>query len=161
MFATVKLGANPFMTQPEAVQSTVDPMPTPEPFVSEMPNINPQPQMAEPNVMPTVETPVVETPQDLGFNMDFRNITPETNTAPVENVTPMVEPAVEQPVPAMSQPEPVTMVTPEPTTSTVNVRQAIEILRNTSSQLESLGFKVDVEEYDLENMYQMIFKINK
>ena len=61
----------------------------------------------------------------------------------------------------MSQPEPVTMVTPEPTTSTVNVRQAIEILRNTSSQLESLGFKVDVEEYDLENMYQMIFKINK
>ena len=154
-------GTNPFMTQPEAVQPTVDPMPTPEPFVSEMPNINPQPQMAEPNVMPTVETPVVETPQDLGFNMDFRNITPETNTAPVENVTPMVEPAVEQPVPAMSQPEPVTMVTPEPTTSTVNVRQAIEILRNTSSQLESLGFKVDVEEYDLENMYQMIFKINK
>ncbi len=154
-------GTNPFMTQPEVVQPTVDPMPTPEPFVSEMPNINPQPQMVEPNVMPTVETPVVETPQDLGFNMDFRNITPETNTAPVENVTPMVEPAVEQSVPAMSQPEPVTMVTPEPTTSTVNVRQAIEILRNTSSQLESLGFKVDVEEYDLENMYQMIFKINK
>ena len=155
-------GTNPFMTQPEAVQPTVDPMPTPEPFVSEMTNINAQPQMAEPNVMPTVETPVVETPQDLGFNMDFRNITPETNTAPVENVTPVenTQPVMEQPA-MMSQPEPTVTVTPEVPTPTVNIGQAIEVLRNTSSQLESLGFKVDVEEYDLENMYQMIFKINK
>ena len=105
----------------------------------------------------------METPQDLGFNMDFRNLTPESNTAAVETPTSVVEPQtmVEQPIPAMSQPEPMTTINSGPTTSTVNIGQAIEILRNTLSQLKNLGFQVDVEEYDLENMYQMIFKINK
>lgn len=173
-------GTNPFMSQPEPtpVQPMVEPIPSMEPTapviepttpmsnptpVVETPMMNQQPQMEEPTVTPIMDTPVVETPQDLGFNMDFRNLTPESNTAAVETPTPVVEPQtmVEQPIPAMSQPEPMTTINSGSTTSMVNIGQAIEILRNASSQLKNLGFQVDVEEYDLENMYQMIFKINK
>jgi ParB family transcriptional regulator, chromosome partitioning protein len=45
--------------------------------------------------------------------------------------------------------------------NTKNVRDAINKVRNCAKELETLGFVVDIDEFDLENMYQVIFKINK
>ena len=42
-----------------------------------------------------------------------------------------------------------------------NMRQAIDIIRNCASQLEALGFAIDSDEIDLENMYQVIIKVDK
>lgn len=44
---------------------------------------------------------------------------------------------------------------------TKNFQTAINSIRNCSDSLERFGFSVDVEELDLGNIYQVIFKINK
>lgn len=145
------------------------------------------------NVTPEMPTTnAQETPQDLGFNMDFRTLTPESTNVS----TPTVEPASttqsfgmnsEIPNPVVSEPQPTMMnnINQTPTVevptfnipeeqlqpenvapqdnnvSNNNVRAAIDLVRNCSNQIEALGYKIDVEEYDLENMYQVIFKIDK
>lgn len=45
--------------------------------------------------------------------------------------------------------------------SGVNIKNAIDMIRNLSSELSKIGYVVDIEEFDFENMYQVIFKINK
>ena len=42
-----------------------------------------------------------------------------------------------------------------------NMKQVIDIIRECSSKIEALGFEIETEEYDFEDMYQAIFKINK
>ena len=42
-----------------------------------------------------------------------------------------------------------------------NIEQAITLVRNCSSELEKLGFKVNTEEIDLGNIYQVMFRIEK
>ena len=42
-----------------------------------------------------------------------------------------------------------------------NIKTAINIIRNAVRDLENLGFEVDVDEIDLESMYQLIIKIDK
>lgn len=42
-----------------------------------------------------------------------------------------------------------------------NMRQAIELIRECASKIEALGFEIETEEYDFEDMYQTIFKVNK
>ena len=37
----------------------------------------------------------------------------------------------------------------------------MKVIREATEQLQKLGFIVDTEEFDLEDMYQVIFKINK
>lgn len=40
-------------------------------------------------------------------------------------------------------------------------KEVINAIRECSSKIEKYGFKIDVEEYDLANLYQVIFKIEK
>lgn len=42
-----------------------------------------------------------------------------------------------------------------------SLKDAIGILRECSDKLSNLGFKVDLEEFDFDDMYQAIFKIDK
>lgn len=42
-----------------------------------------------------------------------------------------------------------------------NMKDVIQLIRNCSEKIEASGFIVDTEEIDLDNMYQVIFKINK
>ncbi len=42
-----------------------------------------------------------------------------------------------------------------------DMKEAIQIIRNCSKEIEKLGFKLDVEEIDFENFYQATFKIDK
>ena len=139
-------------------------------------NVNPEP------VMPTVEeTPT--TPQDLGFNMDFRNINPteEVTNTPVTPIIPEFN--VEQPMPnmnynqnvsAMPQ-EPVNPIMPnnnnmvnmeQPVNPTVQVptldyNEAINTLKNCCNELQNKGFNISIEQFDLENMAQLVVKIQK
>lgn len=43
----------------------------------------------------------------------------------------------------------------------MNFRRAIEIIRRCSQEIEDLGFYIDVDELDLEDKYQVTFKIDK
>ena len=42
-----------------------------------------------------------------------------------------------------------------------NFRQVINLIRNCAAEIERLGYYVDVDEMDLENNYQVTFKIDK
>lgn len=55
----------------------------------------------------------------------------------------------------MNNPEPVVIATND------NFAAAIKLLRNCASEMEKLGYYVDIDELDLGNTYQATFKINK
>ena len=41
------------------------------------------------------------------------------------------------------------------------MKQAIDLIRECASKIEALGLEIETEEYDFEDMYQVIFKVNK
>ena len=45
--------------------------------------------------------------------------------------------------------------------SKVEFKEVINAIRECSSKIEKYGYKIDVEEYDLANLYQVVFKIEK
>ena len=52
-----------------------------------------------------------------------------------------------------------TIVIPE--TKINNFKDVLQLIRDCSEKIEDAGFIIDTEEYDLDDMYQIIFKINK
>ncbi len=42
-----------------------------------------------------------------------------------------------------------------------DIRTVINLIRNSSKDIENLGFNIEIEEIDFENSYQVIFKIEK
>ena len=129
-----------------------------------------QPAPVEP-IAPT-PAPVVETPV-----APVTPIAPVTSAAPTEPVfdeiilpqAPIVnnledevvipasfgtQPAV---APAPVQSAPIMPTVPQPN----NVMTAVNILRDAARRIEQLGFSIDTDEIDLENMYQIIIKIDK
>ena len=43
----------------------------------------------------------------------------------------------------------------------MELKDAINIIRSTINDLENNGLVIDTEEFDFENLYQIIIKINK
>ena len=43
----------------------------------------------------------------------------------------------------------------------IDMKTIINLIRQCSDTIEKCGYKIDTEEYDLENMYQVVFKIDK
>ena len=128
-------------------------------------------------VEPIVETPVVES---LEVQTEVLPTTEEVVTPVEEVVTPVEEFNVFEPekLPIEDDEEPVgedltvplyspiyedtPIVIPEETEeNVVNMGAAMKVIREATEQLQKLGFIVDTEEFDLEDMYQVIFKINK
>jgi ParB family transcriptional regulator, chromosome partitioning protein len=57
--------------------------------------------------------------------------------------------------------EEVSVEEPKIEVTTKNIKTAIDKVRECAKELETLGFIVDIDEFDLENMYQIILKVNK
>ena len=126
-----------------------------------------------PQTQPIVEevpaAPVVETPIDFSQSQmtqqsedlfSFGNATEEPNTQ--QNIQPefkMPEPIIvtdysKQYDPVMPQAE-------EFAAPKVEFKEVINAIRECSNKIEQFGFKIDVEEYDLANLYQVVFKVEK
>ena len=43
----------------------------------------------------------------------------------------------------------------------VDFKEIINAIRECSSKIEQYGYKIDVEEYDLSTIYQVVFKVEK
>lgn len=118
------------------------------------------------NVEPTsIEENIVSEQPSIPNALETLEI-PETQF----NASPVLEDVVssEQPVvaPIMPTVESIPSVISTPVVSgqvpTNNrIMEALSLVRNCSKQLESLGFSIDVEEIDFENLYQFIIKIQK
>ena len=48
-----------------------------------------------------------------------------------------------------------------PQISKVDFKEVISAIRECSAKIEKFGYKIDLEEYDLSTIYQVIFKIEK
>ena len=49
----------------------------------------------------------------------------------------------------------------QPQMPDIDMKTIINIIRQCSDTIEKCGYTIDTEEYDLENIYQVVFKINK
>ena len=140
---------------------------------------NAQPAQEEPqasvfeNPQPVVEQPVENTtiPQ-----FDIFAGAAEAPKAPVEEPavleTSPVQESVEQPI-AESKPEPIivtdynkqydpVMPDAQPVQEEqVPFKEVISAIRECANKIESYGYKIDLDEFDLTNIYQAIFKIEK
>ncbi len=86
------------------------------------------------------------------------------STIPTENIisAPPIPPVINEQIPTTTMPkeEPMTTVGTG-TPLSFNMRQAINIARDTTSQIEGLGVKVDTEEMDLQDYYEIVIRLIK
>ena len=152
----VSIPASPVMEVPSVFETA----PTITPIVAPATSIAP---------MPT--TPIVEESLPSKF-LD----TVEVPAAPVEPVveeTPVVNELAEAKLEEKTdeikpiiitdytkQYDPV-IPTAAPAPEKVDFKQIINLIRDVNSTIEKCGYSIETEEYDLEGVYQVIFKINK
>ncbi len=109
------------------------------------------PAPTEPATVPPME-PINNTYHTIGTN-DFQNIqaqpTQNTYSQPETIVSPTVEPSL-----TINQNN-------QETSQNNNFSAVISLIRDCSSKIEDLGYFVDVDEMDLNDNYQVTFKINK
>ncbi len=131
--------------------------------------------------MPNVETPQVTTEQPTTNNFDFNSFYNQTPTTPVVEIKP-IEPVespmppivemptfVEQPVVEMptfvEQPVVEMPIIEEAKSNNQfvvgDLKTVINTIRTCASTIEKYGYIIDTEEFDFEDMYQVIFKITK
>ena len=144
-----------------------------EPIAPTMPEINnmstiPVVESIVPQTAPIMESTIVDTTPEMTqqsenlFSFGDNNI--DSN---------IEEPTQETPTPEFKMPEPIIItdyskqydpVMPESLENLapiVDFKEVINAIRECSKKIEQYGFKIDVEEYDLANLYQVIFKIEK
>lgn len=145
------------------------------PMVNPMQQVTPQPiptipQKSIPPVNPINNmAPVMPTPVNTQMPINNQNERPVTSapittpnasvSSPSVNNIPSAD-IIEGPT-EMPSMENSNVKTVAPSTDAHRLMQAINLIRNCSKEIENLGFYVDVDEINLDNLYQVTFKINK
>ena len=98
-----------------------------------------------------VEQPKIDDDDDLDFIEEFEEEEPfqNENQQSVETNNETIE--------ALNEEKQIVI----PETRITNLKDVIGLIRECSDKIENAGFMIDTEELDLEDMYQVIFKINK
>lgn len=113
------------------------------------------------NVEPT---PIVP---DMNTSFSFGNTSEvNPNSIQMDNTTYAQPEEIKMPEPIIitdynKQYDPVMPQTQETMKPVVDFKEVINAIRECSAKIEQYGFKIDLEEYDLANMYQVVFKIEK
>jgi len=166
----------PVFNQPAEVQPVVEPViPTAAPVVPEIPVMQAaMPEMptmdsisSVPQTAPIMESPVLDNTNQItqqsenlfSFGNTNINIPEQQPEAPTTPEFKMPEPIIVTDY--SKQYDPVMPQSLENVVPTVDFKEVINAIRECSNKIEKYGFKIDVEEYDLANLYQVIFKIEK
>ena len=157
----IQFDANSNMTAVD--NSTPAVTPTPQPV--DVPTINPIPTV--PETAPIMESSADNTQmtQQSENLFSFGEPQPEVQTPEPQEPAQTAVPEFKMPEPIIvtdysKQYDPV-MPTAQPVQPKVDFKEVINAIRECSSKIEQYGFKIDVEEYDLTNLYQVVFKIEK
>ncbi len=158
---------------------------TQETVTTPIPTVEQNTILTEPIVNSVTPTPVVETTPTVqpvpevanNFVTNFDNNMGQKPTPIIPvNPEPLIQTPITEPmsnqtisVPNYSELEstmygsasPIAPSIPEMPVAQNNMKQAIDLIRECASKIEALGFEIETEEYDFEDMYQAIFKINK
>lgn len=140
--------------------------------ILENPVITPQPE----NIINNSE-PKIESNAELSSILDKTNLISRNEMQPKEEVTPInpvpnmnmsssIENIPPMDIPVINEQSNVAPISEEkPITSNAplsfNMRQAINIARDTTTKIESLGVQIDTEEMDLPDCYEIIIRLMK
>lgn len=130
------------------LQETVQPLEKQVESISPQPILNP---LNNENSIHEIPVPLAPESTSIGDSIAELEI-PEINNfnslPDLENITSNEE-----------EYEPAPIV--HPVNSSVDLKTAINMVRDFSEQLSRMGYVIDTDEFDFEDMYQIIFKINK
>ncbi len=140
-------------------------------------------QVQPPKEIPSVETlnvPQVEQVNRENINYNLNNQVQTPSVAPISNASvppqrsqgPMssfanvpdseiLEASAPSAIAASVSPTPAVQTSVPNLHGANNFRQVISLIRNCAAEIEKLGYYVDVDELDLDENYQVTFKINK
>ena len=95
---------------------------------------------------------------------------PQIPVSEPEPVVPTIQETIAEPISNVNEPiiitdyskqyDPVMPNAPQPVEK-VDFKEVISAIRECSSKIEQYGYVIDVEEYDLANLYQVVFKVEK
>lgn len=97
-----------------------------------------------------IEQPIIDDDDDLDFIEEFED------EEPIQNKEQQIE-SNNETIEASNEKKQIVI----PETKITNLKDVIGLIRECSEKIEDAGFMIDTEELDLENMYQVIFRINK
>ena len=143
------------------------PEPTPAPTMEAAPQpVESQPfnmfgQAPKPTPAPAIEAasqPVEAQP--FGINNSSMPQTPIFNSSQDSSIAEFKKPDPIIVTDYSKEYDPV-MPQAQPQIPDIDMKTIINIIRQCSDTIEKCGYTIDTEEYDLENIYQVVFKINK
>ena len=97
-----------------------------------------------------VEKPIIDDDDDLDFIEEFED------EEPIQNKEQQIE-SNNETIEASNEKKQIVI----PETKITNLKDVIGLIRECSEKIEDAGFMIDTEELDLEDMYQVIFRIKK
>ena len=97
-----------------------------------------------------IEQPIIDDDDDLDFIEEFED------EEPIQNKEQQIE-SNNETIEASNEKKQIVI----PETKITNLKDVIGLIRECSEKIEDAGFMIDTEELDLEDMYQVIFRINK
>ena len=138
----------PMATEPQAVEQPqpfnmfASPEATPVQSMGAEPQVTEQPQSFDLNNSQIPQTPIFDANQQNDNIAEFTKPDPIIVTDYSKQYDPVMPNSQSQ--------------IPE-----IDMKTIINLIRQCSDTIEKCGYKIDTEEYDLENMYQVVFKIDK
>ena len=97
-----------------------------------------------------IEQPIIDDDDDLDFIEEFED------EEPIQNKEQQIE-SNNETIEASNEKKQIVI----PERKMTNLKDVIGLIRECSEKIEDAGFMIDTEELDLEDMYQVIFRINK
>ncbi len=131
-----------------------------------LPSVPVQEASPIPQMSPIMENPQVDNPSQMTQQSENLFTFGNLDTKPTEQQPTSTIPEFKMPEPIIvtdysKQYDPVMPQTQEQPIPKVDFKEVVNAIRECSSKIEQYGFKIDVEEYDLANLYQVVFKIEK
>lgn len=158
---TVNVGPMPISTP------TVEPTSTPQSFFGNISPIEP----SQPTPAPVMEQPVVQqvpTPAPApqpeiiapNYNVPSQNEL-DSFLNNLDSTTPLSPAPMTSTPSAVSQQPTTTAIPVAPTAVNSKMSEIAAIIKEAQQKIEALGIKVEMDEFDFDDMYQAIFKIDK
>ena len=150
----------PVMPPVEPVPPIMEAQPV-APTVPSIPVMNFESNMSIPEMAPIIESNIP--PVESNNEINTLDVTvPNASEQPV-NLT-INEPVIPQPIIVTDYTKQYDPVMPNSVSvpqTKVDFKEIVTVLRECSAKIEKYGYKIDVEEYDLSTLYQVVFKIEK
>ena len=158
--AQTPIEAAPQSTEPQSFNMFA---PTPEaaPMEAAPQSTEPQPFNMFAPTPEAVAQPTTEADQPFGTPNSSIPQTPIFNSSDDASIAEFKKPDPIIVTDYSKEYDPVMPQSQQPKMPDIDMKTIINIIRQCSDTIEKCGYTIETEEYDLENMYQVVFKINK